>query len=61
MQVFLGVAGLLYLATAIAGLIGYVMNAWHFIQHLPVFDMLEVVRLIGIVVPLVGSILGYFV
>lgn len=57
----LGVGGyLLFLAAILAGVAGWFMNIAHFIHQLPVFDTLEIVRLVGIIIPIVGAVLGWF-
>ena len=48
------------LVTAIAAVAGWVVNIINFVQALPVFDMLNIFRAIGIVIAPIGALLGWF-
>jgi hypothetical protein len=66
MAKFIGVGTLFigYVALALAGIYGWVMNIVHLVHHLQAtgfqFDVEMAVRLLGIPVAIVGAIIGYF-
>jgi hypothetical protein len=59
MEKIFGAIGLLYISAIAAGVLGYVLNLVHFVQNIDAFNGKEIFRLVGLVVPFVGAVLGY--
>lgn len=51
--------GLLVIVVALASILGYVLNIIKLHNHVGALTVTELERVIGIVVPFVGAVLGY--
>ena len=61
MEKILGAIGLVYIAAVGAGVVGYAINVVHFVQNIDTFNGKEIFRIVGLVIPLVGAVLGYVI
>lgn len=52
-------AVVLWLAVIVASVYGYVHNILSLVHHVGVFGLIEVVRVVGLVIPPVGIVMGY--
>lgn len=50
---------ILWLAAIVASLYGYIHNILSLVHHVGAFGLMEVVRVVGLVIPPVGIVMGY--